>query len=66
MRRVELKEPPREGHPETHRYWLHADSELIGWTNSRKLAIEWRNGFGPGANVKVEDKQLRELVLHKG
>ena len=61
-----LKEPPREGHPEMHRYWLRADGELVGWTNSRKLAIDWRNGFGPGADVKVEDKHLNEVVIRTG
>jgi hypothetical protein len=61
-----LKEPPREGHPETHRYWLRDGGELIGWTSSRKEAIEWRDGFGPGAAVTVEDQELHELVVHKG
>lgn len=64
--RVQLKEPPRDGHPEKARYHLKSEGELIGWTDSRREAIGWRNGFGPGAAVSVEDQKLHELVLHKG
>jgi hypothetical protein len=60
-----VKEPPRDGNPEMYRYWLHADHERVGWTNSRKEAIEWRDGFGPGTDVSVEDTKLDELVVHK-
>jgi hypothetical protein len=63
--RPTVKEPPRNGHPEASRYWLRASGELIGWTDSRKEAIDWRNGFGPGAEVSVEDHRLHEVLVHR-
>ena len=62
MRRVELREPPREGHAELSRYWLKASGELIGWTNSRKESLDWKRGFGPGTDVSIFDTKLKELV----
>jgi hypothetical protein len=66
-RRIELKEPPREGQPKSARYWLRDGlSDLVGWTNSRREAIQWRDGFGPGAQVSVEDTRLHEVLVHQG
>jgi hypothetical protein len=50
-----VAEPPREGRYEGARYRLIADGETVGWTSGRRLAIAWRNGFGPGADVGVRD-----------
>lgn len=66
-RRIELREPPRDGNPKSARYWLRGGlGELVGWTNSRREAIHWRMGFGPGASVSVEDTKLHEAVVHQG
>ena len=58
-----MKEPPREGPASGARFWLRAGEELIGWTNSRKVAVDWRNGFGPGVDVSIVDTKLHELVV---
>lgn len=64
MKRLELKEPPREGRPERARYLLRCGelNEVVGWTNSRKEALDWKRGFGPGALVTIEDQLRHEFV----
>ena len=56
-RRVEVKEPPREGKPERSRYHLKCGHELIGWTDDREEAYEWLGGFGPVTTASVEDRR---------
>lgn len=55
--RVKVKEPPRDGDPGRARYHLKDGWELIGWTNNREVAFDWRNGFGPVSEAHIEDRE---------
>jgi hypothetical protein len=59
----ELLDPPQDGERETARYLLRDTFEIIGWTNNRKLAIEYKAGFGPVSDVTIEDTRLHTIVV---
>ena len=61
-RRLQVAEPPREGRPDRARYLLVADGETVGWTDGRRVAIAWRRGFGPGADIGVWDAPTASWV----
>ena len=61
-----VEDAPREGHPGQSRYILIAGAAVVGWTDSRRTAIRWRRGFGPGVSVEVWDKIRGETLIPLG
>jgi hypothetical protein len=56
-RRVQVKEPPRDGAARRCRYHLMDGVELVGWTNDLAEAEDWVGGFGPVTTAHIIDRR---------